>query len=125
MNEATRAAVRRRAEDRCEYCQLRQADSLLAALYVEHIIPRKHGGTDDPENLALACIDCNLHKGPNLAGIDPETGNVVSLFHPRLQPWADHFQWQGIYLAGKTPTGRATIQVLSINSDEQLALRSS
>lgn len=125
MNEATRAAVRRRAEDRCEYCQLRQADSLLAALHVEHIIPRKHGGTDEPENLALACVDCNLHKGPNLAGIDPETGNVVSLFHPRLQPWADHFQWQGIYRAGKTPTGRATIQVLSINSEEQLALRSS
>lgn len=125
MNEATRAAVRRRAEDRCEYCQLRQADSLLAALHVEHIIPRKHGGSDELDNLALACIDCNLHKGPNLAGIDPETGDVVPLFHPRRQPWDEHFQWQDIRLAGKTPTGRATIQVLNINSEEQLALRSS
>ena len=50
MNEATRALVRRRAEDRCEYCQLRQADSLLAVLHVEHIIPRKHGGPDTPDN---------------------------------------------------------------------------
>jgi hypothetical protein len=90
-----------------------------------YIIPRKHSGSDDLDNLALACIDCNLHKGPNLAGIDPETGNVVPLFHPRRQPWAEHFQWQGIRLAGKTPTGRATIQVLNINSEEQLALRSS
>jgi hypothetical protein len=125
MNEATRALVRRRAEDRCEYCQLRQADSLLAVLHVEHIIPRKHGGADTHDNLALACIDCNLHKGPNLSGIDPETGDVVSLFHPRLQSWTDHFQWHGIYLVGTTPTGRATIQVLNINSEEQLALRSS
>lgn len=125
MNEATRAAVRRRADNRCEYCQLRQADSLLAALHVEHVIPRKHGGNDDLDNLALACIDCNLHKGPNLAGIDPETGDMVSLFHPRVQQWAEHFEWQGIYLAGRTSIGRATIQVLNINSDEQLALRSS
>jgi hypothetical protein len=31
------------------------------------------GGSDDPDNLALACHHCNLHKGPNLAGVDPRT----------------------------------------------------
>jgi hypothetical protein len=27
--------------------------------HVEHIVPRQHGGTDDPNGLALACDRCN------------------------------------------------------------------
>jgi 5-methylcytosine-specific restriction endonuclease McrA len=74
-----RARVRERAQNACEYCHLPQADSPLAALHVEHIIPKIHGGSDDLDNLALACIDCNLHKGTNLTGIDPETNAVTEL----------------------------------------------
>ncbi|MCM3873943.1 MAG: hypothetical protein ND895_24910 [Pyrinomonadaceae bacterium] len=73
----------------------------------------------------MACIDCNLHKGTNLTGIDPQTNDVTELFHPRHQHWDEHFEWQGIYLLGKTPAGRTTIRVLNINSDDQVALRSS
>ena len=124
MNSATRAAVRERAGHRCEYCQLHQNDSLLAALHVEHIIPRQHGGTDDLENLALACIDCNLHKGPNLTGIDPETNGVTRLFHPRRDRWDEHFAWRGLYLVGRTAVGRVTVRVLQMNSEDQLDLRS-
>lgn len=116
--------MRKRAGNRCEYCQVRQEDSPLAALHVEHIVPKTHGGTDDLENLALACIDCNLHKGPNLTGIDPETSQVSVLFHPRRDRWRDHFEWRGSYLQGKTTVGRTTIRVLSMNSEDQLALRS-
>lgn len=121
----TRAQVRERAQNACEYCHLHQDDSPLAALHVEHIIPKIHGGSDTTDNLALACIDCNLHKGTNLTGIDPETSEVTQLFHPRRQAWEDHFEWQGIYLAGRTAAGRTTIQVLNINSEDQVALRSS
>ena len=92
----TRIQVRERAQNTCEYCHLHQDDSPLAALHVEHIIPKIHGGTDGLENLALACIDCNLHKGTNLTGIDPETDTVTKLFHPRRQNWNEHFEWQGI-----------------------------
>jgi hypothetical protein len=95
----------------------------LAALHIEHIRPKKHGGTDDLANLALACVDCNLHKGTNLCGIDPETGEVVSIFNPRTQLWNDHFEWQGIHIGGRTAVGRATIAVLALNSEDQLALR--
>src|SRR5439155_1312060 len=101
MSPALRAQVRERAGNRCEYCQLRQEDSPLAALHIEHIVPRIHGGSDDLDNLALACIDCNLHKGPNLTGVDPETKRVTELFHPRLQRWEDHFEWRGIYLIAR------------------------
>ncbi len=125
MNPTMRARVRERAGNRCEYCQLRQDDSPLAALHVEHIIPRVHGGPDSEENLALACIDCNLHKGTNLTGLDPETKQVTEMFHPRLHRWGDHFQWSGIYLVGMTAVGRTTIRVLRMNSEDQLAVRSS
>jgi hypothetical protein len=121
----TRAQVRERAHDTCEYCHLRQDDSPLAALHIEHIVPKIHGGADDPDNLALACIDCNLHKGPNLTGIDPQTNEVTELFHPRGQNWDDHFEWRGIHLIGKTAVGRTTVRVLSMNSEDQIALRSS
>jgi hypothetical protein len=94
MSSETRAFVRRRAQDRCEDCQLHQDDSPLATLHVEHIIPKSHGGKDDMENLALACIDCNLNKRPNLTGIDPRTSRITNLFNPRLQRWDDHFEWK-------------------------------
>lgn len=124
MDARRRAQVRERAEHRCEYCQLHQDDSPLAALHIEHIIPRVHGGNDELDNLALACIDCNLHKGPNLTGFDPATGALSELFHPRRHQWSNHFEWVGAHIVGKTAVGRTTVQVLQMNSEDQLALRS-
>jgi len=37
--------------------------------------------------IALACHRCNLHKGTNLSSIDPDSGDVVSLFRPRDEVW--------------------------------------
>jgi len=124
MNEATRARVRERVGHRCEYCQPHQDESPLAALHVEHIVAKIHGGGDSLDNLALACIDCNLHKGPNLTGIDPQTQRVTELFHPRRHRMEDHFEWHGLYLVGKTVIGRTTIRVLNMNSEDQVTLRS-
>lgn len=125
MGPQKRAQVRERATNTREYCQLRQEDSPLAALHIEHIIPRIHGGSDELDNLALACVDCNLHDGTNLAGLDPETNALTELFHPRNHKWSDHFEWQGITLVGSSAIGRTTIRVLNMNSEDQLALRSS
>lgn len=123
MDERTRRLVRQRAGNRCEYCKLSEAQSPVAKLQIEHIVPRKHGGTDESGNLALACIDCNLHKGANLTGIDPETGLVVELFHPRSQQWADHFAWNGVFLTGLTAIGRTTVRVLEINAEDRIQTR--
>jgi hypothetical protein len=81
-------------------------------------------GSDDPENLALACQECNLHKGPNLTGIDPETGDIVPLFHPRRDSWTEHFAFRGAVIIGLTPAGRATVNVLAMNGARQLETRS-
>jgi hypothetical protein len=123
MEPAVRNLVRDRARDRCEYCGVRQDQSPLASLHVEHIRPRKHGGTDDPANLALACIARNLNKGSNVAGYDPQTGALTELCNPRAQAWLDHFERRGIYIAGRTAIGRTTVDVLEFNSADRLELR--
>src|SRR5262245_53766764 len=96
MDAATRRHVRLRAEERREYCGLAQEAASVASIHIEYIIPKQHGSSDDPVNLALACFHCNQHKGPNLTGIDPETGQIIPLFNPRTQLWHDHFMLQGI-----------------------------
>ena len=59
IDAAARNLVRIRADNRCEYCLLRQeySDDIH---HVEHIVAKQHGGSDDPGNLALACHRCNL-----------------------------------------------------------------
>ena len=123
MDSTIRRLVRQRAGDRCEYCGLRQSAAPLAIFHIEHVIATQHGGTDEFENLALACYHCNLHKGPNIAGIDPESGDIIALFNPRLEQWDGHFERWGTSIAGKTPKGRATIKVLAMNGEEIRQLR--
>jgi hypothetical protein len=123
MDEETRRIVRARAGDTCEYCGLRQEQSPVASLHVEHVIPKKHQGSDDTDNLALACVDCNLYKGTNVAGFDPQTGRLTQLFNPRQQEWGAHFERRGALILGRTAVGRTTVAVLNMNSAEQLELR--
>ena len=80
MDERLRQTVRERAGYRCEYCCLPQDAEPFFAYHVEHIVARQHGGRDDSGNLALACYHCNARKGPNLSGLDPESGALVRRF---------------------------------------------
>lgn len=41
---------------------------------VDHITPRSAGGTDDPENLQLAHLRCNVQKGSRIASVPALTG---------------------------------------------------
>ncbi|MEO7317959.1 MAG: HNH endonuclease [Chthoniobacteraceae bacterium] len=124
MDAATRDLVRTRAGDRCEYCRLAQRHMPLPALHIEHIVARKHRGGDEPENLAFPCDQCNLHKGADLSGLDPDTGELVRLFHPRRDARSDHFRFDGARIAGLTPCGRTTAWLLQMNSEERVELRS-
>ena len=120
---AVRRAVRERAGDRCEYCRTRQDDEPFVTYQIEHVTAIQHGGTDDEANLALACSSCNLHKGPNLTGIDPDTGRIEPLFHPRRQSWDDHFETRFPLIIGKTACGRTTVRVLAMNAEDRVDLR--
>ena len=123
IDTVIRELVRGRAGDRCEYCHLRQADLPYATFHVEHIVPRKHGGTDDATNLALACDRCNFSKGVNLTGIDPESAQLTPLFNPREHIWSSHFIASGAAIVGLTAIGRTTARVLNMNEPRRLRLR--
>lgn len=123
MNRELARQVRERAAERCEYCLIPQL-ALPLPFQVDHIIAEQHQGETALSNLALACPHCNRYKGPNIAGIDPRTGELVRLFHPRTDRWEDHFDWaDSSRIAGKTPIGRATVQVLAMNAEGPMLLR--
>lgn len=118
------SSVWQRANRRCEYCQL-PADDHPGPFQIDHIIAEKHGGETAAENLALSCWHCNVHKGPNIAGLDPETRALTPLFHPRRDRWNEHFTWDGPRLTALSAIGRTTIAVLRINDPLSIALRES
>src|SRR5690242_18317665 len=110
MPESLDQVVRRLAGGRCEYCLIPEAVFRFKHV-LDHVLARQHGGPTQFSNLALCCRRCNQSKGPNLTGIDPETGQITRLFHPRTDNWADHFRYAEAVLVGLTPVGRATIGV--------------
>ena len=114
--------VWRRAEGFCEYCRLHQEFDLLPH-HVDHVIARQHEGPSIEGNLALACVNCSLAKGPNIAGRDSRTGKLSPLYHPRTQLWGEHFRWNGPFIIGRTSVGRVTVAVLNMNRADRVALR--
>lgn len=123
ITSAQRQAVKQRAGGCCEYCRLKEIDE-IPAFHIDHIIPVKHHGTDDLDNLALSCYQCNAFKGSNLAASDPSTGNATFLFNPRRQNWDDHFQLNpDAILIGKTPEGRVTVDVMRMNDEPRVQYR--
>jgi HNH endonuclease len=121
--------VRHRANHRCEYCRLPQA-AFRRPFHLEHVVAKQHGGTAELDNLALACWFCNLKKGRNLTGIDPDTGQITPLFHPRKDRWEEHFAEEvgtlispGIEIRGLTATGRATARAPGMNEEMRQMLR--
>jgi hypothetical protein len=90
---------------------------------IDHVIARQHGGLEELENLALACVHCNRFKGPNIAGIDPTSGEIVRLFHLRRDTWSEHFRWDGPLLQAVSQIGRVTIALLLVNDPEVIAVR--
>ncbi len=49
------------------------------------------GGTTVFDNLCLACRTCNEYKTDAIESLDPVTGRMMSLFHPRQQIWSEDF----------------------------------
>ena len=122
MDAATSQLVRQRAGGLCEYCRLPQDFSGLR-FHIEHIVARQHDGTDTPANLALACPECNFHKGTNLTGVDPDTGQVTPLYHPRRDRWDEHFLRIEANIDGRTAVGRVTARLLEMNTGDRVRLR--
>lgn len=125
ISKTLRLLVTSEAGGRCEYC--RTSSRIIGMpLVIDHIIPQSAGGSDKRENLAASCYRCNEFKGAKTNEIDPEMGELVPLFNPRLQKWAEHFSWGngGTHIVGLTPTGRATVVALRLNNEYVVESRS-
>jgi HNH endonuclease len=118
LSVALRRQVRLRADARCEYCHSPEKVS-AARFEVDHTHPRSLGGSDDFENLALACQRCNGNRYNFIQAADPLTKQQVALFNPRVHQWAEHFQWsqEGCYILGTSAIGRATVVRLDMNDE--------
>ncbi|MBK8427517.1 MAG: HNH endonuclease [Lewinellaceae bacterium] len=119
-----RKLVFERARGCCEYC-LSQVKYAPDPFSIEHIMPRSKGGSDDPDNLAWACMGCNGIKYNDTSAIDPITMETVPLHNPRTQNWSEHFQWSSTltHVFGRTAIGRATVEKLSLNREGLVNLR--
>lgn len=124
LSDAVRTKIYTQAGGRCGYCLTRQ-DYVPLPLEIEHIVPKSKGGTNDEENLWLACRMCNFFKSNYTHGHDLLTGCRVRLFNPRNQRWKRHFHWSkdGAFIIGRTACGRATVVTLNLNNLVALTVR--
>lgn len=124
ISDQLKEKIRIQAKNRCGYC-LTPQEIYPLPLEIEHILCQAAGGSDEEENLWLACRACNGYKHTKTEAVDELSGETVPLFNPRTQNWGEHFEFSSnkTEIIGKTPVGRATVAALRINNDLSVAIR--
>ncbi len=122
ISEELRRLVVKRADRICEYCLMAEADR-SSSYQVDHIISVKHGGSTTLDNLAYACIYCNLQKGSDLGSIVWRTRELVRFFNPRRDFWGEHFRLDGAVIRPLTDIGEVTARILDFNSEDRILER--
>ncbi len=124
VSTSIRGKVEKRAEKLCEYCRS-PLEFSPDPFSVEHIFPISKGGTDDLENLALACQGCNNYKSTKTEAFDLISQTTTRFYNPRKDVWSEHFAWSEDFteIIGKTAKGRVTIIILKLNRQRVMNLR--
>lgn len=122
ISSETRRFVSARANHVCEYCLIAEEDAYFR-FQVEHIISRKHGGSSEINNLALAGVFCNRHKGSDIASVVRGQDHLVRFYQPRNDRWRNHFQLNGVIIEPLSDIAEATIRILQVNHDDQILER--
>ena len=79
----TRRNILHRDSHSCQYCGYAGDD-----LTLDHVLPRSRGGGDTWENIATACVRCNIKKGNRT----PKEANMP-LYHQPRKPYSSlHFE---------------------------------
>ena len=84
ISDALRKQIRTEARNRCGYC-LSLQKYVLGILEIDHIVPQAKRGTDDPNNLWLACRLCNGYKGVQTTALDPKTAKTTGFLIPETE----------------------------------------
>ena len=86
-----RLAIYIRDGERCVYCGRIPGEGPQTDLTLDHIVPRRDGGTNDPRNLLTACRMCNCsRRGDDFDAFvgDPARAHVL-----RRQATKDLFEY--------------------------------
>jgi len=126
MSSAVSARLRRlvfqRAHGICEYCLIHEEDACFS-FHVDHISSRKQKGSTTSDNLALACLRCNVSKGTDPGVIIGRPPRLVRLYHPRQDRWDEHFRIFAARIHPVSEIGEATVSLLDLNAQDRLLLR--
>ena len=76
----SRRNIFERDKHTCQYCRKKLSK---AELTIDHVIPQSKGGKDTWENLALACVKCNVKK----ANRTPEEARMPLIKKPAKPSW--------------------------------------
>ena len=80
---------------KCAYCGIDGSNDFetwfTANFSVDHINPRKHGGTGEPDNLALACHSCNLYKGSTECHSVEEAKEIIRQKKRQARNWYEKY----------------------------------
>ena len=68
-------------------------------------------------------MSCSLRKSARQFAIDPESGEEVPRFNPRVHIWDEHFARAGEKVVAQTAIGRATVWALAMNRPLIVAIR--
>lgn len=122
VSRKNRLFVQQRALHCCEYCRVPELFSFLG-YEIDHIIPVKHGGSSDLDNLAWACPICNKNKGTDVGTFLLPDLNLVRFYHPRIDVWEDNFEVSGPLIEPQTNIGKATIKIFQFNEPNRMEER--
>lgn len=108
-------------EFKCCYCRRENAVQHGRAWDVEHVISRAANATFifEPENLAVACIDCNIAKlDANVLARPlvrfPRASDAYTIVHPHFDDWDTHFLFGGVVYTPLTAKGAETLRVCKL-----------
>lgn len=122
ISAKNRLYVKTRASQCCEYCRVLELFSFIG-YELDHIISRKHGGTNELTNLAWTCAFCNYRKGTDIGTVLLPSMNFIRFFNPRLDHWDEHFEFSGALILSKTEIGEGTIRIFHFNQIDRLLER--
>ena len=122
ISDAIRQQVSERAYRVCEYCLIHEDDTFWGC-HLDHVVSRKHDGSDELENLAFACALCNANKGSDIASLAENPPKLTPLFHPRRDKWLEHFLLANSLIETISAPGEATAKILKLNHPNRIAER--
>jgi hypothetical protein len=121
FSNQTKIVIANRALYKCEYCLLPEKVSFYN-FQIDHIVSLKHGGSNDVENLAYCCPDCNYFKGTDLGSIINDSA-LIRFYNPRIDVLNGHFEIMNGIILPKSDIGKVIEQIFKFNDVDRLIFR--